>query len=240
MRIFVGTMYSGENEFEDSTRSIFSQEDVDLTRYVVSFKTEHEAAKDLYGKWESVKNEFDFFIQVDPDTVIRHNRVFFDACSIMRQSEKYNFVQCPLYDHFTDSHVWGLNVYSPEVLFNVEGINSLYTDRCTSNKRQINIDGNFPSLYPAGDHAPSPSDMQAFRFGVHRGLKNQNGNFDKVIESNKARPTRAKWFAIVGFKNCQFFKNSYNYADPEFRDAVEKIALDYEKPGGNYERFHSR
>jgi len=240
MKIFVGTMYSGENEFEDSSKSIFSQEDVDITRYVVSFKNEHEAAKDLYGTWESVKKDYDFFIQVDPDTVLRHSRVFFDACSIIKESNQYNFVQCPLYDHFTDSHIWGLNVYSPEVVFDTAGMNSLYTDRCTSNKRPLNIDEKFPSLYPAGDHAPNPSDMQAFRFGVHRGLKNQIGNLDKVIISNKANATRAKWFAIVGFKNCQFFKNAYNYEDLELQDAVKQIADDYSNPGGKHERFHSR
>jgi hypothetical protein len=229
--VFVGTMYSGENEFDCSQQFIDDQKNVFVSKYIVKNKSEHKAAKELYSTWNIVKDEYDFFVQVDADTILAHDLVFDHATKALyaylaplRDNTKtFTSLQAPLFDYLTNDYVMGLNVYSTQVEWDVK-IDNLYTDRCTKNNKTMRPDNfeDFPkSLIPAGSHATMLSNVQAYHYGVHRGLKRQFDKRDKIRATLKSLP---RMFALAGFDDCEKFRGTieFNYGDDKFLKAFEE------------------
>ena len=230
-KVFVGTMRSIENEFERSRVSLYEQRHVSTGTYIVENKPEHEAARLLYSKWNAVKDYYDFFVQLDPDVVLAHPNVLFDACNLLTDNPQFTSLQAPLHDYLSDAEVMGLNVYSTRVDFNVPGSN-LYTDRCTSNNVTLRPDNfkDFPaSLVPAGVHSPDPSPLQAYHYGVHRGLKQQFARRRQVIEACKLDPTLGRAMAVLGFEHSRnFVDGGFNYNDKKLSDMCEHAKNEYD------------
>jgi len=217
-RIFVGTMYSGENELAESIESIHSQVGVDVTHYVVRDKREIEAHKDLYSTWNSVKQNYDMFVQVDADTVILHSTIFEIAFNLLQIEikEGYTSLQFPLEDYITNQKIMGLNFYSPLVIFNVPQ-DEVYCDRSTTNNKT------FLSGDRAGYHSPNPTYRQAFHFGLHRGLKGQRSRYENYIKyaySHIQKDDR-RIMTLLGFDASDNFKGHKrtSYTDDEFGEA---------------------
>lgn len=231
-------MYCNENEFDCSQQFIDEQKNVIVSKYLVKDKSERDAAKELYSTWNIVKCEYDFFIQVDADTILAHDHVFDDATKILNlhlaplrdNTKTFTSLQAPLYDYLTNNYVMGLNVYSTQVEWNVK-IDNLYTDRCTKNNVTMRHDNfrNFPeSLIPAGSHATMLSNVQAYHYGIHRGLKGQFDKRDKILRALQNLPVFVKsfphMFALQGFDDCELFRgtNEFNYNDDKFLNAYAK------------------
>jgi len=223
-KVFVGTMRSIENEFELSRQSLYDQKHVSTGTFIVANKPEHEAAMTLYNKWNAVKDYYDFFVQLDPDVVLAHSNVLSNACNLLADNPRFTSLQAPLHDYLSDAEVMGLNVYSTRVEFNVP-MNTLYTDRCTSNNVTLRPDNfkDFPaSLVPAGEHSPDPSQLQAYHYGVHRGLKQQFARRKQVIEACKVDPTLVRAMAVLGFEHSRnFVDGGFNYSDKKLEDMYE-------------------
>ena len=229
-RIFVGTMYCGENEFDCSQQFIDEQLNVIVKKYIVKNKSEQDAARELYGTWNILKDEYDFFVQVDADTILAHDYVLDQATQLLYNhsaplrdnSKAFTSLQAPLYDYLTNDFVMGLNVYTPQVVWE-SNINKLYTDRCTKNNVTLRPDNfkQFPeSLIPAGSHAAMLSNVQAYHYGLHRGLKNQ---FDKKKRILHCSETVTRKFALIGFEDCEMFRGTtdFSYNDDKFLSAFE-------------------
>jgi len=231
-KVFVGTMYCGENEFDCSQQFVDEQKNVIISKYIIKNKPEHEAAKELYSTWNIVKCEYDFFVQVDADTILAHDYVFDNATQLLyshlsplRDNTKtFTSLQAPLYDYLTNDYVMGLNVYSTQVEWDVN-VDKLYTDRCTKNNKTMRTDNfkEFPkSLVPAGSHATRLSNVQAYHYGIHRGLKRQFDKRDKILRALQNLPvfisSMPRVFALQGFEDCEKFRgtNEFNYNDDKF------------------------
>src|SRR4051812_30435080 len=113
IKIFVGTMFSGENEFVESQHSLSAQLDLEVDRYFVCNSREIDAHRELYGKWNSVKHEYDCFVQLDPDVILHMPTGLKTAYVELEKAvtNGYTSIQYPLNDHLTDKWIYGLNMY---------------------------------------------------------------------------------------------------------------------------------
>src|SRR3954447_18957837 len=69
-RVFVGTLFSGEAEFDESQSMIRRQEGVAVETHVTSGLPELEAHNALWAAWEAAKKRHDLFVKIDADTIL--------------------------------------------------------------------------------------------------------------------------------------------------------------------------
>lgn len=197
-RVFVGTMYSREAEFCDSAQMVAQQQDlVSLYHHVVSDLPEAEAHNVLWSEWNRVKGNYDLFVKVDADTILRDYRAIADVWKLF-ENPRVTGAQLKLYDYFTDDLIAGLNFFTPQVVFNTSP--ELYCDRVDTN-HDIVMKGPAVAgmgLEPIGLHCKNPSDVQAFHFGMHRTLKNQLPTLRAVYAAYLRLGGRARALALVG------------------------------------------
>jgi hypothetical protein len=221
-RVFIGTMYCGENEIDQCIEAIFAQKNVDITHFRVDNKPEQAAHQTLYNKWNSVKSDYDMFVQIDADTVLTSDVSLHDLYNVLeaKKQEDYTSIQTPLLDFLTDSLIYGLNCYSVDVQF-VDVNSSLYCDRCTQNNKTFLL----KTVY--GTHAPNPRFEQCFHYGVHRGLKNQRDKQQLVLSAYKKNPLKQRGYALIGFHVAKQLK-SFNYDDQEFIKFFKDVKDNYD------------
>lgn len=228
-RVWVGTMCSGEGDTELSKKSVADQVGVQITHYIISGLDEHTAAQRLYGTWESLKSAYDFFVQVDADTVLNDGLVIKTLYQTLRSQPSYTAIQAPLHDYMTDSHIMGLNGYLPAVRW-IESADHLYTDRC--HQGNVTLTTGLPgSLVPAGKHAWFSTPEQAYHYGVHRGLKGQWGRRDQVKAAWERGRDKNRALALIGFLHAGsgYYSGGtgFNYTDSQFRAGYQMALTSY-------------
>lgn len=231
-RIFVGTMYTQEGEFKDCVARIEAQENVKVSHIVISNLKEKEAHNALWKAWRDVKDVHDLFVKIDADTVLASTTTLADIYAQFAADKRVTGLQAPLYDYMTDSLINGLNVFSPQVVFN-DTNDELYCDRKVDEGHDIVLrERDLPeSLIPAGFHCFDPTDRQAFHYGLHRMLKGQTVTLDKVFNAWVRDRDRARLFALVGaHMSPRFVENKkFNYEDVEFETAFSEAETRYDE-----------
>jgi hypothetical protein len=223
MRVFVGTMESGEADFDDCQAAIRRQTHKDVYHFVVSGLPEPEAHAALYEMWERVKSHHDLFLKVDADTVLAHDNVIAEHVALFAANPHLTGTQAWLYDYMTDGKIFGLGCMRNTVTL-TKSTNPLYPDRVDEKHDQVLRGDALPAaLNPAGNHCMHPTDRQAFHYGLHRTLKNQHENMDRVRAGWNRQRDRARALALLGAQAApQFRKNlKFNYGDLEFHRAFQ-------------------
>lgn len=218
MKVFVGTLYSGEGDFTKCVASIVEQQDIDITCSVISDLPEKEAHNALWDAWNDAKKDHDIFVKVDADTVLQHPRVLKNVCDLFASNERLTGIQCWLHDYFTDGLIYGLNCYSRNVVFKRTEDN-LFCDRVDTNHDQVLRGGALPKeLFPAGQHCHHANELQAFHFGLHRQLKKQDNILHLVRKAWERDRDSIRAWALVGAHVAEQFRSNhrFNYTDPEF------------------------
>lgn len=220
-RVFIGTMYSNENDFDECVKSINNQKFVSIDHYVVQGLREYDAHENLYEKWENEKESFDAFVKVDADTILRDDTIIFNCVEELKESIDKGFtsLQCPLYDHFLEGPIYGLNCYSRLVKFD-KPKSRIFCDRMIENNItkviRSNNDTKRSNLLISGDHCKNASDYQSFMWGYHRGSKSSNEVYDRLISSIKIKNTKQKIIAKIGFETGIKEKKELSYTDLNF------------------------
>jgi len=231
-RIFVGTMYTQEGEFQDCITRVQAQEGVVVSHVIISNLKEKEAHNALWKAWRDAKDSHDLFVKVDADTVLASTTTLADIYTQFQSNERVTGLQAPLFDYMTDSMINGLNVFSPRVVFN-DTNDELYCDRKVDEGHDIVLrERDLPeALIPAGFHCFDPTDRQAFHYGLHRMLKGQTATLDKVFNAWARDRDRPRLFALVGAHMSPRFVNnrSFNYEDPEFEAAFVEAEKRYDE-----------
>lgn len=229
MKVFVGTMECGENEFEKCKESISSQIDVQTFHYVVSNLPEKEAHEKLFLEWNKSKKDYDLFLKVDADTVLSHNLVIKTFVELFKNDDKLTGVQAWLHDYMTDSLIYGLTCLKNTVSVSTK-VNKLYPDRADSGHNIVIRGNELPKeLIPAGMHCWFPSDKQAFHYGFHRGKKNQSDIFNKVYDAwKKNNFDKTRGLCLLGF-NLSSKYNEVDYSDDDFQNAFNFSIKNYSK-----------
>ncbi len=180
-RLFIGTMYSGENEYEECKEMIFAQTYWNFEHFVykdLNYKDAHDA---LYNEFMSKSDEFDIMIKVDADMVIREKTFFEWVINQFQSDNELDMLTMALHDFYLDDHIWGMHAYRNTVKWNT-GNEIVYTDRmhvdATIRKHKWHHE-------IIADHCKDPSPFQAFHFGFHRALKAvQPGRIKAKLDGN--------------------------------------------------------
>jgi len=229
-RVFIGTLYCREGDFEESSRLITVQEHVAITHHIIANLPEKDAHNILWNVWNSCKSEYDLFIKVDADTVLRDEFTVSRIWQLFAADPRVTAVQAPLFDYMTNSMINGLNCFSPRVIFNPSR-DGLYCDRGVDTGHELVLrQGQLPKeLEPAGLHCFHASEKQAFHYGVHRALKNQNDIIERVKIAWTKLADRTRGMALVGAQQVTMGLHTHNYGDPEFERAFEECLRRYDE-----------
>lgn len=229
MKFFVGTMESGEDDWSACQAAIKSQSHKDMFHYVISGRTEQDAHRALYEMWNSVKNSFDLFLKIDADTVLRHDHVLSDIVDVFSNNPKLTGIQTYLHDYMTDSLIYGMACIRSSVTVNPNA-SKLYPDRVDSDHDLVIRGHQLPlSLDPAGNHCHHASEYQAFRFGVHRFLKNQHDIRTLVLNAWKNNGfDRVRGMALAGFALSSKCPES-DYGDSTFHSIFLEAQKSYDE-----------
>lgn len=219
MRVFVGTLSCGEGELEQCKAAVLGQQDVRVTHCVISDLPEREAHDSLWREWEAAREHHDLFVKVDADTVLVNPWVLARIAETFgANSPHLTGMQLPILDYFTDGPIAGLNAFSPKVRFqrspelhcdradsghvmvlkcqSDDMTHDAFTARAAAMGLWLPLGGPIP--IPAAKHCFSPTDAQAFHFGLHRALKGQEGVLAKVRSAYRRDLDRPRAFALAG------------------------------------------
>ena len=215
-RVFFGTMYSGEAEFEQCKDAIYTQRGIESFQHaVIEGLPEKEAHNTLWKEWELSKDKFDLFVKVDADTILSDPEAVSRVWQLFSENPRVTGAQLRLFDFFTGDLIAGLNFFSPVVKFNTSP--DLYCDRVDTNHDVVMKGASVKHLEPIGFHCKNPNDGQAFHFGLHRMLKGQSSTLRKVWDRWSEQRDRARELALLGAAAAHFDRkvferaaNSYN------------------------------
>ncbi len=180
MRILVSTLYCGENEFEACCHAIEHQTYRDFEHKIYHHLPNLEAHERLFSDFEQ-SADFDLLIKIDADMVIRENTFFEKVVSIFKENPAIDLMEIELWDCYTDRQIPAINAIRARSSYQRTS-DAIFTDLgdVPAENRLYDKD----NLAPAADHCPDPSDLQAFRYGVHKGVKVlQKGRLIKFVES---------------------------------------------------------
>lgn len=171
MKILVGILYSGENEFEQCIASINRQKRVDFDIYRVSGKKNAEAHDELYGYFMEHSGNYDILVKVDADMVICVDNLFEMIHDEFCRNKLLDRLFVPVFDHFVLDNLGGVNAYRNTVTWE-KNAGLFFTDM-VHRKQSIRetVKWEVPSDKPLIDHCPDPGTFQSFHFGFHRTMK---------------------------------------------------------------------
>lgn len=176
MRVLVGTLYTGENEFEQCKHSLQQQTHSNWEQMVFKHLPNKEAHDRLYRTFMEHADDFDLFVKLDADMVFRSKRSLRALVDLFESESELDHALLAVRDWASDSLIMGLHAYSNRAVW-TPSEESLFVDHSPSVPGKQLATKQPPA--PLVDHSPDPSPFQAFRFGVHRALK--------VVQRN--RPT---------------------------------------------------
>lgn len=224
-KVFVGTMYYNEGDYDECVAAIRRQRNVDVTHVIISNLPERIAHNQLWSAWRLNKDKgFDFFVKVDADTVLAHDDVLSEISKLFESNHRITGIQAPLHDYFTDSFINGLNCFTPKVVFQ-DTTDGLFCDRNVDVNHDIVVGSADVSaaLKPAGLHCFHSSDEQAFHFGLHRALKRQTHTINLVNAAYNKFQDRKRRFALAGAHAAdRFGHDGFNYSDKNFITIFEE------------------
>jgi len=182
MRIFVGTLFTIENEFDECVESIKGQSYRNFQHFIFENLPNKEAHDALYSSFMNMSCEFDLLIKVDADMVIEDKNLFSKIVDKFENNAWLNELEIAVYDFFSDQLIWGLHVYRNKVKWD-KNEERLFVDSSPVPSHQHLWDDK--DLAPAAIHCKNPSLFQSFHYGVHRGLKILQPNRITKIRSHR-------------------------------------------------------
>ena len=168
MRILVGTLYTGENEFEQSKRSLQRQTHEDWEHVVFKHLPNKQAHDRLYRTFMEHADDFDLFLKLDADMVFRSKTSLQTLVDLFESEPELDHALLAVQDWASDSLIMGIHAYSNCAVW-TSSDEELFVDHSPSVPGKRLSTKKPPA--PIVDHSPDPSPFQAFRFGVHRALK---------------------------------------------------------------------
>lgn len=166
--ILVGVLFSGENEYEECLSSIEIQTYADFDLMCIENMPKFQAHSRLYQSFLHKKNQYDLLIKIDADMVITRPELFQQIVEKFEQNPGMDVLGIAIWDFFSAGYINGLNSYRNTVTWELDPSN-VNADVVVVDEDKYTFDQS--ELAPAAIHCKNPSKLQAFHFGVHRGIK---------------------------------------------------------------------
>ena len=169
LRVLIGTLHSGESEFDQCVAELRRQSYTHWEQFVLANLPELEAHERLYARFMESAEEFDLFLKLDADMVLSAPDKLGAAVHLFEQSPSLDHAVFRVQDWMTQTPIVGIHMFRNQVRWPTRN-NALFLDSppIVQGQRRYYI-RRAPS--PLALHSPDPSLAQAFRYGLHRGLK---------------------------------------------------------------------
>ena len=230
MNIFVGTLYSGENEYEECLASIQAQTYRKFDHFIFEHLPKLEAHRTLYHSFLDKRDQYDLLIKIDADMVLTSDFLFEGIVEKFSQNASLDVLAIAISDFFSGRLINGLNSYRNTVEWALDPENVNADVVIVAEDRYLFDDKN---LAPAAIHCKNSSPYQAFHYGVHKGLKSISPQhstthwmlLEKIWENFlKNRDTRIG-LAVLGAELVyagEFSKEDVDYTNPRMKAVLEK------------------
>lgn len=200
IRVYIGTLYVGENEIEECKESVKNQTFSNITHEIFSYLPNKEAHDTLYSKFMELQNEYDYFIKLDADMVFIRDTIVDELVEIFESHENLDHAVFSVHDWYSDSDIMGLSIFSNRVKWIISN-EQLFVDHSPNIKGERIIFNSNPA--PVAYHGHNPSLEEAYMFGYHRALKIVQRN--KIIKNTN----QAKFQLNLIQKSFECIKNNY-------------------------------
>lgn len=168
-RVLILTLENNESEYRLCCASVREQKTgASLTHEVIQGLKSREAHQALYKRISETRKFYDIFIKLDADMVFATETAVDIILEQFRDNNQLDHVEFAVDDFFTGGPLMGAHAFSAHVSW-TEDSSEIFVDPQPSFEGQYRRITNCP--LPLILHAPDPSRMQAFEFGVHRGVK---------------------------------------------------------------------
>lgn len=230
---FIGVLYSGENEYAECIGSIKQQTYKNYDIHIYDHLPKFEAHQSLYSAFLSQKHKYDLLIKVDADMVLISTMLFEGIVDKFVNTPDMDVLGIAVLDFFSGNLINGMNCYRNTVSWLLDP-NNVNADIVNVDKGRYFYDDK--ELAPAAFHCKNPSRLQAFHFGVHRGVKifapkHSTSHWDLLedtwhnfLKTNDARIGLALLGAELVYAG-QLNKDDIDYNNPGLAQAFEKYRL---------------
>ena len=231
MKILVGTLYSGENEYDDCKAAIQKQTFQAFDHLLIENLPELEAHNKLYKTFIDKKDQYELLVKVDADTVLISDRLFERIVEKFAKNRKLEVLNIGVQDFFTNEMIAaGIQIYRNTVRWDFNK-DTLFPDIPIMKKEAFRFDKT--DLAPAAIHCKNPSIEQAFHYGVHRGLKSIQRDYStthwallgKVWENFLRTGDKRIGLAVLGAELVyagKFSREDQNYTNPQMVLVLKK------------------
>ncbi len=169
MKLLVGTLYCGENEYEECVNAIRAQTFQNFDHITFENLPELEAHYSLYGHFLEHADQYDLLIKIDADVVLNSEDLFEGIFKKFTDNPWLEVMNIGVDDFFTGEMIAaGIQVYRNTVRWDFSK-DTVFPDVPIMDPERYMYDKT--DLAPAAVHCKNPSPYQAFHYGVHRGLK---------------------------------------------------------------------
>jgi len=234
-KILVGTLFSGENEYDACLEAIRKQSFQNFDHMLIENLPELEAHNKLYRAFIDHADEYELLIKVDADTVLLSEDLFARIVEKFAENQWLEVMNIGVLDFFTDEMIpAGIQIYRNTVRWDFSK-DTVFPDVPVMDPQRYLYDKT--ELAPAATHCQDPSVPQSFHYGVHRGLKSvqkKHSSFhwktiEKVWQKFLNTQDRRLGFAVLGAElmySGVFGREDQNYTNPRMDQALS-VYLDY-------------
>lgn len=213
-KILIGTMYSGEGDFDRCCESVRHQ-NYGCQQFFVSNLSEVDAHAKLYKAFK--ESDADYLLKLDADMVLNDCNVIDYLLDII---QKGNYLRVTHYvdDFFTNKPMLGIHFFSKEVEWKFDQFKSghLFPD-CLDTIREMKMKKRCLKIRKSiAKHCYYANPRQSFHFGYHRFLKGKISVCNATIQHLKQFPDSSSLrYAGLGIIAASKYKDygSYNYGD---------------------------
>jgi hypothetical protein len=237
-QVMIGTLHSGENEFELCKASVARQRYPNLKHVVISGLPKKQSVATLMERFAS--SGFDLMIKLDGDMVLLDDDFVSRVVEIFQSDPDLELVQMAVLDFFSGEPMQGINAYRRSIEWRSERQDALFTDKTFVDKSKRLV--TWAPFAHSAIHSPDPTPFQAFHFGVHRGVKvlqplsatfntdqgaEQTLYLEKTWEHFKVRRDPRLGFACLGFElalSGRYGLEHLDYSNPALDQAFEEFS----------------
>lgn len=164
MRVLVGILKSGEEEFESCIHSLKEQTVKDVEYFVLENMPNKQAHDTLYRRFMDQASSCDCFLKLDADMVFARDDALEQMLGFFENDVAHLFAY--VFDVPSAMNIPGIQMFRSDAVWegSDELLNVDYAPRIGGQSITL-IDGNFIK------HMPSPSNFQLFRYGIHKAIK---------------------------------------------------------------------
>lgn len=167
-KVLIITMFSGENEILLNKKSVLEQRGVEAVQSVIEHLPNLEAHTKLYSIIMKERQNFDYFVKLDADMVLRTPNSLLKILKPFKMDPNLDHYHAPVFDHPSGFQLMGVHVFSNRVTWKFP-LDALFPDPFPFIQGSRLVVKNCEN--PQVDHMPNPSLDQAYQFGYHRALK---------------------------------------------------------------------